>query len=421
MNKKYTKVIKNSIIIMGIIIIFSCTNRNASNQTIILSQSASDISEQIDETAIIDNRALSFEHAYTGAPELRNVMPNSWQRLNRLTEEAERIFFEENTALMDTITKHLRGIIQPYYEERIWYVRVYEERAGFDIFFRILFSETETFQLDDFGHQFVQALVYKSVTRNILIIMSVYNNFGGGQFNVTCIFTSIDIIRFGDRAMGVLVTTLEVPIDEDEDNRPFYAAVSNLGTYGSYPLEQPAGRGYARYYLMSDVHEDMEIDNYGVYPRIPVIRISVSDSFVDPQSPLRHALQSAFDGNPATSYVVNTQDGLFTISFLKWYNTIHQYRPEPMLEINRLAIINGNIQSETSYFAYNRIRKMRGHGEAEFLDDVFDFQFADIQPCQFGSINVSELFRGERYNYTAITGLNIKADQLGWLFGDMYE
>lgn len=371
----------------------------------------------VDEPGTIPQRTWPFEYAYIGAYELRNVMPDSWQRLKRLTEESEELFFAENAELMAVIEGNLWGI-HPRNDVEItaWYERVYEERVGYDIFFRIVFTLTDTPQFDEWGHQFVQALVYKGITRNILITMGGYNDLGGGQFYATNIFTSIDIIRSGNKAKGILVTTLEVPFSWNKENEPFYVAVSNAGRSGFYSLERPAGIVRSRYYLMNDIYEDMVVAD-GMFPFIPSILISASDSLVYPRSPLRFALQNAFDGNTATSYIANTVDG--QLSMRLWI--VNGDISSPMLGMEKIAIINGNAQNEELYFAYNKIKKMTGYDKVELLDGILGFQFGYIQPCMFGSINVIKLYEGERYNYTAIAEMNIRVDQVGWLFGDMNE
>ena len=366
--------------------------------------------------ALIIISTIMVPMVFADAPELRNVMPNSWRNLTRLTAEAERDFFTGNAPLVDTIARHFRmNFTNPVLRASILqYKRVYEERDGSDIFYRIIFTELQTPQFDMWDHEFLQALVYIKNTTCVLVAIALYNDFGGGQFHVTRIYPSIDIIRSNGRAKGVLLTQLEVPIDVNEEGG-YYVTI--------HPLRQPAGRVRASYFLINDISENMEL-SYGLllYLEIPSIDITASDCLVDSRSPLRYSLQSAFDGNPATSYVANTRDSLLSIHFDYVYiDSALGWVYRPIEDMRRIAIINGYAQNRELYFANNRIKRITGLREIELLDGTLDFQFADIPIGWRGEIRVSEIYRGERYNDTCIAEFNIEIEQFGWLFGDLDE
>jgi len=359
----------------------------------------------------IINRTKSFEIAYVEAPELKNVMPNSWQRLSRLTEESEKIFLNENIALIDNIIKESRFIGDSQVKNNAHHKRVYEERVGSEVFYRVIMTETSNPPFDEWGHHFLQGLIYEGNTRNLLITTGDYNGYSGGQFYVTRTFVSIDIIRFGNNVKGILETRLEAPFDGNALEGYYFVPVSELGTYDSVPLEEPAGTTCARYYLMNDISEEASSIN-------PQFLLYMQDCFVDSSSPLRYALQSAFDGNPDTCLIANTKNALFSISLEKYYDNYRRYRP--MIDIKGFAVINGYAQNRELYFNYNRVKKIKGTSETELTDGILGFQLFNIQ-LDNSYINFTDIYRGEKYNFTCIAELNIKIDQIGWLFGDIDE
>jgi len=362
-----------------------------------------------------ENETGVFDYAYTGATELKNVMPNSWQNLKRLTEESEEIFFAENAELMEMLEKEIPNAT--FSDKEFSKKRVYEEEVGFDIFYRIIFTQTDTPEFDNPWHTFGQALIYKDrdTARNVLVVTRYYSLPMGAQFYPTRAFTSIDIIRYGGTAKGVLVSQLYASYDDNEEKGYHFIPVPNAGM-ADYELEKPVGGSVnAIYYLISDFYEGMTAGSLQ-YPNIPHINISASDCLVNPAVPLRYALQSAFDGNPATSYVANTKNSLFTLRFEIFDDNGTVSMPIP--GIAKLALINGYAQNNELYLANNRIKKIAVPEETELADGTLSFQFIDVPPeCR--SMNVTELYRGEKYNDTCMAEFNIKLDNTGWLFGDI--
>jgi hypothetical protein len=141
------------------------------------------------------------------------------------------------------------------------------------------------------------------------------------------------------------------------------------------------------------------------------IRITASDCLVDPNIPLRYSLQNAFDGDPSTSYVENTDDDLMEIYFGIDYG-----------DIEAIAVINGYSQNDNSYKSNNRIKEIeddKGYGVKYYLkDNTLTFQI--LKPYGNSFIYVTDLYKGTRYNDTCIAELNVKTKN-GWLLGDINE
>ena len=149
------------------------------------------------------------------------------------------------------------------------------------------------------------------------------------------------------------------------------------------------------------------------------IRVNASPYLFDPKCPLKHSIQNAFDGDPATSYVENRENDLMRITFRGLNNIRTNLK-------TTFAIING-------YAANNRIRKcgIENNEAAPFVADIDD----SIMSRQIKTINCSEdaytglfvfavtdIYRGSKYNDTCIAELNFYDNvEKVWLFGDIDE
>jgi hypothetical protein len=68
---------------------------------------------------------------FAAAPELRNVMPNSWEKLTRLSPAEEEHFAEENPALFSQMAGLLQKIAESSSEwSRVNHYRVYTDEYG---------------------------------------------------------------------------------------------------------------------------------------------------------------------------------------------------------------------------------------------------------------------------------------------------
>jgi hypothetical protein len=145
-----------------------------------------------------------------------------------------------------------------------------------------------------------------------------------------------------------------------------------------------------------------------LFANVPVIEISASSYLVDPNIPFRYGLQNAFDGDPATSYVENTEDDFIEIEF----SGIYRYG-----YINKIAIINGYALNATLYNNNNRIKKIKFN--EQLLKD-YDLSHRILDAPQAQWVIVEDIYKGGIYNDTCIAELNAKTEH-GWLFGDRNE
>lgn len=391
--------------------------------------------QEIITTNTIDNHLESWieqRDAYlaafgtaAGAPELRYVMPNSWRNLTRLDRETEIQFLYDNTALLDRIVwKGLRRSefsLLGQNRDIMGTTRVYREIVGNDIFYRLITINSDT---QDFSNtweiEFLQALVYNFRGRLEILAIGSYNSSDFHQhLGAFGLFNSIDIIRSGNQAKGIMGTFVGSPREWWE-----YILVNG----------RPWGFNRAMYVLMQDFVEAFErnaaqtwLREEGIllYEGLPYIRIDASNSLIDPDMPLRYTLQNAFDGNPATAFIANTDDGLMEIEFLTWLDA----------PITGIAIINGYARNFDLYYDHRRIKTiglknfrwnesrtftlLTLESEITLLDSLLTYQIFDVD--DFVALSVLDYYAGNRYNNISLAGFNIKTESHGWFFGDIDE
>jgi hypothetical protein len=226
-----------------------------------------------------------------------------------------------------------------------------------------------------------------------------YNTISVGQTYCSADFDSIDLIQGQNGTKGILLTHLEVLRDNNDYTKWHLKA---------YRKNQLKGNNYGYYFFIdglgtaSDFRRFDDL-NYS-YGDCPYSSISASECLVDPNIPLRYTLQNAFDGDPATSYVENTEDDLILIRITSG--------------AQKVAIINGYAQNMDLYMNNNRAKKLIWPSEIELADGMLDYQFAKIPHGQ--EFKVSEIYKGNKYNDTCIAEINIKTENR-WLFGDIND
>ncbi|MGN0728827.1 NADase-type glycan-binding domain-containing protein [Treponema sp.] len=152
------------------------------------------------------------------------------------------------------------------------------------------------------------------------------------------------------------------------------------------------------------------------------IRIDASEYLFDSRCPLKYSIQNAFDGNPATSYVENTEDDLFDLEIqgLKDFNVIG------LMLINGYAK-NTNLYHENNRLAdyqYNSKEKERIINNLKLKDNCLDYQVFDYcfpnNPHTITS-GITKVYHGSKYNDTCLAEINIICRNNSFLFGDINE
>jgi hypothetical protein len=402
-------VAKNTLLILLLVFFLSCA-RNTGDQSISVPPDTNIvIGKSIDDPEIVQSVNV-LETDCTLAyltlipsvePELlRNVMPNSWHRLERLTEAEEQAFVIENI----NVLLHIEQTIEQasYNIGTPGYFSVYRQQVGIDTFYRVLVTEDSNPDFMSRSIRFVQFLVY----RGRIIARGGYNNIHIAR-DLYYVFNSIDIIEGLERVKGIMITHLLY-------NETYILNDRFRGITGS------------DFYLWGDIINSINTDSVNIVTRdLTGIRIIASDSLVDPESPLRYSLQNAFDGDPSTAYVANVEGGLLVIDLSMTTYEI----------ITRIAVINGRAENLSIYRKHDRIERIGivnyvWNEDNTFLitkidkeilleDNYLSYQIFDVSsPVE---IIVLTTYAGTTYNKTNLGGLNLYIDGLGWLFGDINE
>ena len=367
---------------------------------------------------------LATAAACAAAPELRNMMPNSWEKLTRLTAEEERELFN-NDAVKTCTEKRKKYYAGKRNKETD--IRAYSEKCGDLVFYRVLYcnERLDTFLQKEYRNctitqkeyeymwdiEMLQSMFIREKNSNLRLIGGTsYHSFWTSQGEWDgFVFSDIMIRQLNESEIGFFVTEASVSFTIDRINdgkmNVVYRTVKNQQAGGSSM--------YFRKYNLKDVI-NTTINNDS-------IRIQASDYLFDSRCPLKYSIQNAFDGNPATSYVENTEDDLMKIEF--------QHIEE--CHVTGLAIINGYSANEKLYLNNNRIKvfQYNSKGIESFIkkitleDKKMDYQFfSDCFPNHPFAITsgIKEIYYGEKYSDTCLSEINLLCKSNSFLFGELY-
>lgn len=155
------------------------------------------------------------------------------------------------------------------------------------------------------------------------------------------------------------------------------------------------------------------------------IHIDCSTPLIDKNDVFRYTIQNAFDKNPATSYVEDTEDDLMYVSLGLSYKTVKGKTER--IENKKIAIINGYAQNNDLYLKNNRVKEINGniysngellfeHDDMLFLaDSMLKYQIFDWTPRE--SFSVQKIYKGSAFNDTCLAEIDFYNEEMGWLFG----
>ncbi len=373
------------------------------------------------------------------APELKNMMPNSWQKLSRLEAEEEKEFLAQQKVNSDIEQFKSDSWGSPEYV--IQEKRVYKETVNNIDFYRVLvcnqnmsdFLEStyhdKTFSIESYEnfiyHRVQQTVYAKDKSKGIYKIRALeYKVYGAttdgwGYF----LFNDLFIKPLNEKEIGFFIT--ETGVSFTVDRTRWEEVVVSIKYY---TCKDQVGGSNSTEFLRVNIQEDLaaafsDSDKY--------IRIAASSYLFDPQSPLKYSIQNAFDGNPATSYVENTEDDLMKLSFPGYGN---EY-----LGSFTISLINGYASNENLYLKNNRVKKIdivgyqlndsktelieRNPKIVEFKDRKLNYQLSCIDFLCFGPFyfKISGIYHGSSFNDTCIAEYNLICENSCLLFGEINE
>lgn len=357
--------------------------------------------------------------AKTVEPDLNYLLPTESDYMTLLDKDSKEVLIKE-------CSEELKKVEQ----ENIFSVKdlkkyfAYEEKIGKDEFIWFI-SPIIDKNVSVPRHQII-LLRKKNDTYKIL--SKYQSQIIWGDIHLCLKFTNIQIIKEKEKAKGFIffenMADIKFKTSNDADGfeikkckGQYYGLCS--GTYFRFNDEPPVYsiKQGAAYYPSEEWNS---------------INIDASDYLWDEKAPLKYALCNAFDGNPATSFVENTEDDLFDISF----NGFGKEYSKKVL----LKAINGYAANQNLYNDNNRIITILGNGytpnykenkmeplpaiELVFEDNIIKTQkkfFNFNDRIGYFSFSVSKIKKGNKYNDTCLAEFDIFSDEDGWLFGDIDE
>ena len=239
-----------------------------------------------------------------------------------------------------------------------------------------------------------------------------------GDIHLCLKFTNIQIIKEKEKAKGFIffenMADIKFKTSNDADG---FEIKKRKGQY--------FGSCSGTYFRFNDEPPVYSIEQGAAYypsEEWNSISIDASDYLWDEKAPLKYALCNAFDGNPATSFVENTEDDLFYI-----------YIGYPKLS-KKIALINGYGKTEYLYKKNNRIKEIANEfiSESEISaeltdsnerfpikDNTLKYQIFDY--ISNGYVFISQIYPGSDYNDTCLAEINFYTDADNWVFGDIDE
>ena len=358
------------------------------------------------------------------APTMKALVPTEWELMNELTEAETKKFMENHKEIFDYCEKisfsHLEGRHFPEQNVCLEETKVFKEAVNGDTFYWVLVPGNRMNDTKEMmegvswvpeKHYFLGLVRVEDGRDRLLFLHPTLNIDTDGRSFYYAVRT-YQIIKGKDRNKGIIYyenrfrfDTKEVPGTKFNDVRKVKGQPVGFITAAHYYLfeEEPAETEYCEYL------PGFALKNWDY------INIYASDFLWDLNDPLKYGLQNAFDGNPATSYVENTEDDLFEIK-------IYDAKYHPLF-----AIINGYAQNEKLYMDNNRVKLF--NYDYNLSDGTLNYQFIKGQGDT--KLVVKDFYKGLKYSDTCIAELNMKAvkdfyaelkpEESDWIFGDIDE
>lgn len=184
-------------------------------------------------------------------------------------------------------------------------------------------------------------------------------------------------------------------------------------------------------------------DLRNTYSNSAGIHIECSKPLVDGKDTFKYTIQNAFDKNPATSYVEDTEDDLFDINFIfakEFFLNNYSVKSGEAENIIGILIINGYAENNNLYLFNNRIKELtisaynleNKNNTSAFLNQINkkyngllndnNLTYTQIQILKekINSIKFScaHLYKGTKYNNTCLSEFDICVLKENNLFGE---
>ena len=382
--------------------------------------------------------AISVITAYTfaQAPDMEFFAPTEYMYMSELTKSAREAFLQKNPDIMEK-AEHINSYFldgREYPEQQILYDKI-------RIFSETLYSETYTWLLIPVTRMDREKYAFKNVAwvPEHLYILGLTKSENGKDsllfIGPTCyqstreaggeiyVVDTYQIVKGKDKNKGIIYYHNELTFywQSDAEQNYIFKKIKNV-------KGQPEGYVIAYYYLFGEQPEQRELQDsvfIGFTPRgWDYIQIQPSAFLWDLKKPLKYGLQNAFDGNPATSFVENTEDDLMKISLSSGFQ-------------EKIRIINGYASNQKLYDKNNSVKQIGIYDYKPIVVDgenfvtpiktqniLCDAHNLDWQEFKLSGtavfLKVEDVYQGQMYNDTCIAEINFFFNK-EWLLGDIDE
>ena len=159
-----------------------------------------------------------------------------------------------------------------------------------------------------------------------------------------------------------------------------------------------------------------------VMEKTQICEVKIDFPLLDKNNPFKYSAQNAYDGDPSTSYVEDTEDDLFEINIdFKNYSSIHKNEI-----IDEIQLINGYASNKELYLLNNRINAIQYDWKNETTPILFHCKDNELNFQKISHFNsnpgwlwfeITAVYQGSKYSDTSLSELDIKFRKFGWLFG----
>ena len=294
---------------------------------------------------------------------------------------------------------------------------IYTQTVGSDVFYWLIMTFPVT--KNESEKRFIR--LYQEDNGLDLLCMMLTPQRLASQYYYDLSILTLQIIKNASGAKGFIHYLNETYVDGDD-------------SYQTIVKKQIAGRVNGYYYLFDNKPETTEYyNNLNILALLPKnweqITINASDFLWDEKDPLKYGLQNAFDGDPATSYVENTEDDLFYIEISFPYKSF-----DNSMFCTRVSLINGYASNTNIYSLNNRIENIdfiyKTWAEDSSLEKIIAADNCLMN--QFFMVNsstgnysykfkVNSLYKGSKYKDSCLAEVNMDFNTSNWLFGDVDE
>ena len=380
-----------------------------------------------------------LQASFAEAPELKNMMPNSWQKLTRLSGAEEKDFFQKSEVRTAIQSINNSFFSKTKIEEKYYQVFA-ETNCGID-FYRFLISDSPLEEGYNREYQnktltkeeclkmqgekeCIWQIVFVKNKKNELhsILVRPYAKYWVSQGEWEGYkFNDLMIKPLNKNEIGFFITEISVAFTADREKMKQNIVPINYHTCKNQ-IAASNNIDFAKYKIKENIISAWSKEG---------VSIQASACLFDSKCPLKYSIQNAFDGNPATSYVENTEDDLMKIEFSGFKSMFSK-------KVN-LAIINGYALNEKYYYANNRIIVLNANSykvnnekteliqrepiQLDLKDGIHKYQtvcFDYNNRVGSFSFSVAKIIKGDSYNDTCIAELNLKESN-NFVFGDFDE